>query len=148
MQEFDAQLARRVWNRVQGGQEELLPMRTLISRERELAAGIRALSRQLQGKSRQLLEGLAKQSEQHVLWLKGMCLCDGEPAPHPGAMTAGAQPALAAVRRLYSRTLALLGEYKRRQEDGQYGAVFDRMVRQEAEACATLLELMATVGSK
>ena len=148
MQEIDAQMAGRVWNRVRGGQEERLPLRVLISRERELAAGIRALARQLRGRPGQLLEGLAKQSEQHVLWLKGMCLCDGAPAPHPAAMSAGAQPAQAAVRRLYSRTLALLGEYSRRQEDGQYGAVFGRMAGQEAEACAKLLELMAAVGGK
>ena len=147
MEGFDAQLARRVWDRVAGSREQL-PVRTLISRERELATAARGLARQLQGKPGQLLEGIGKRAEQHILWLKGMCLCDGEPIPGGASAPVGAQPAAAAVRRLYSRNLALLEEYRHRQEDGQYGPVYGRMAREKADSCAVLLELMAMLGEK
>lgn len=147
MEEFDAQLARRVWDRVTLSREQL-PVRTLISRERELATAARGLSRQLQGKRGQLLDGIGKRAEQHMLWLKGMCLCDGEKVPRVSPAPVGAQPPAAAVRRLYSRTLALLEEYRHRQEDGQYGPVYGRMAKEKAESCAILLELMAMVGEK
>lgn len=147
MENYDAEMAQRVWQRVRG--EQSLPagpanLQGLIAAEAEAAAAYTRLARQLPDKAGRLHQ-MAEDSRRHGACLRGIrYLCTGD------RVTAKLLPARqetteTALRRCYGQSLRSATEYHSRTDDQQYGHVFAAMADKKREHCRTLLEIIGSV---
>ena len=145
MENYDAEMAARVWKRVRGEADAEPPrmgIQGLAAAEWAESAVYLMLSRQLQGREKAVLRQLFEEERTHADCLKGMhLLTTGKPlalrTPPPSPET----PELA-LRKCYARTLRALKEYESRQDDPEYGHVFRHLAEEERKHCTVILELV------
>lgn len=151
MEEYDALLARRVWQRVQPD-AELTALGTqrqddtrllaLAAQELDDAAAYAALARRFNGAAAALLRRLSEQERAHAACLRGIYRMLGGSLPE----IRGAQPADgvldAMLRRRYGREAECIDAYERHASDKVYGAVFARLAEQERAHAQAVLELL------
>lgn len=156
MERIDADMARRVWQRVApntreeaaaprearapieaGG--EAAALCALAAQELSDAAAYEALGRMLGGQK--ALLAIAREERAHAACLRGMCRLYGAEPPALRALppTEGAVRAL--LCRRCAREWACIEEYTRRA-DGRFGPVFARLAAQERAHAQTVLELL------
>lgn len=145
MDNYDAEMAERVWKRVRG-EADAEPPRTglqgLAAAELMEAAVYLMLSRQLQGREKAMLRRLFEEEQSHAECLKGIhFLMTGNPLPLRTPPPAAETPELA-LRKCYARTLRALKEYEDRKADPEYGHVFRHMAEEERKHCRLILELV------
>lgn len=148
MENYNAEMAERVWKRVRGEQDAELPqmgLQGLAAAEWAEAAVYLMLSRQLQGHEKAMLRQLFEEERSHASCLKGMYLLStGTPmslrTPPPVPET----PELA-LRKCYARTLKALKEYESRIEHPEYGHVFRQLAEEERRHCMMILELVGRI---
>ena len=146
MEKIDPAMEQRVWGRVRGDGVPAQPgLQALAAAELAEAAVFLMLSRQLQGREKEQLRRLFAEEQRHADRLRGMhTMITGQPLPlrMPPAQT---QLPETALRKSYAHKLRAIGEYQRRSEDREYGAVFAELARQEMEQCAVILEIMGNL---
>ena len=154
MRAYDPQKAERVWQRVQGSQEETKQVRRnenlqeLIMNEWTAAATYLRLARQMPPKEAAVLQRLGNEEQTHAACLKGIyTLITGEKAVtrSPQQETGTAEVTL---RRCYGWEMRSLKEYEARIDDPEYGHVFARLAEQEREHCRLVLEMLGRLERK
>ena len=145
MQEIDQELQQRVWDRVNGSGTKP-SLQAMAARERTAAAAYLMLSRQMQGRAKELLRQLYHRAQTHSRYLSGMnILLEGRPLSVHTVPPEGTRPAVL-LSRCYAGALKAAAEYENHAADSQTGAVFSRMAREERENCAMLLEILGQPG--
>ena len=151
MENYDAQMAARVWERVRGTPQEVPPaaplreedtIAALIAGELAAAAVYARLAQGRDGWEGTLLRRLAGEERAHAACLKGVYrLITGRSAAVQAPPPAR-EAKEAALRRSYTRTLQALREYGARCASGEFGPAFTILAQQERAHCASLLELL------
>lgn len=144
MDNFDTEMAARVWQRVQDGRQEDAVSHSptgLLHSTLTDAAVFAALSRKLHGK---LIQQLAHEERSQAARLRGICVyVDGSvpkiPTPSPGS-----EPTGVLVRRCYVNHIRRLAEYEQHSGDTDFGPVYKELAAQEQRHCAALMELLGT----
>lgn len=145
MEQFDPEVAARVWQRVQGRQEAEPAgedLRLLMQTEMELAAVYRRLAGQASGRSRELLRRLYEGEMANLACLKGIQTLRGGQMPKGNTLPGGKEGAGKALEKCYHRTRRLAGEYTARSAEAEFGAVFYTMAERERELCALAAEVI------
>ena len=146
MEKQNLELEQRVWKRIRGEEPPSpVSIQSLMAAEQDEAAIHLMLSRQMQGREKALLRKMFEEDRCHAAMLRGMNeLMTGK---RLATRTAPPQPQTPqiALRKSYARKLQALSEYESRCTDGEYGAVFFKMVQQEKEHCALILEILGSM---
>jgi rubrerythrin len=149
MEQFDTALEKRVWQRVHGCAEPegTAPgLQALALAEHTTAAVYLMLARMAQGPEKALLRQLYQQEKQHSRILSGISvLRDGQALVLRPIAPDNDRPE-AALRKCYSRTLQAFACYSDRERDGEYGAIFHQLARQEQEHCRIIAEILGITG--
>ena len=149
MEQFDAQKAARVWQRVQN-REQPEPLRkdqgALIRAVGEQAACYRNLSRAMPGKYGERLREYARQQLRAGECLKGICRLSGiQPGSGPNKPVSGEAP-LRMLEKCCHGERRLVAEYGDRMTDPDWGRVYEKMAAEAAERCCGLLEILGSMG--
>lgn len=141
MEQLDRERAQRIWQRVQGTREkEDMPLAGWVYRSQQLRHGLTALQSQL---GAQKMQNLLKRQKEHEHILRGLCLLHGENVPAvPDRGEGSLSEAL--LRRCIGLSLALAREYRRWEDDGEYGDVLACLRRLLQAQCAELIGLYGT----
>ena len=148
MEHIDPEMARRVWQRVQGQSEPVATgedLRPLMCTVQELAAVYRKLWANSSGRSKELLKRLQQAEAANYACLKGIQSLRGGRPPKGNLPPMANEPAEKALEKCYHRTRRLMAEFTARSAESEFGAVFYAMGERERELCAILMEL---VGSR
>lgn len=151
MENYDPELAARVWQRVRapGAQapesEALAP---LIAGEWAGAVAFMRLSRNFKGREAATLRRLSEQAQAHAACLRGIyTLSTGQKCVVQAPPPAQERPE-AVLRRCYAQAMQALDEYERRSADREYGPVYTRLAQQKREHCQAVLELIGSIAGK
>ena len=147
MESFDQEKARRIWERVNGGQNAAPDPNTLtalMAQELTDAALLARLSKQIGGRGGDLLH-LAQGCRQHAGYLRGICAMICKDRPNPAVPTPAVTSASGALRTCYVNCLRRMREYEAMSPDPDYGPVFRNMADTSRHQCAALLELIGKV---
>lgn len=149
MEQFDADKAARVWQRVQN-REAPEPLRkepgALIRASAQQAAYYRHLSRALPGKYGERLREYVRQQQRAADCLKGICRLSGiTPAAGP-AGTVQAEAPIRMLEKCCHGERQLFSEYAARTADPEWGRVYGKMAAEAAERCCGLLEILGAMG--
>lgn len=141
MSKMDEELERSVWSRVRE-QEAQPALQPLAVAERSAAAMYLMLSRMMQGRKKELLRQLYHREQIHCRYLCGISVArNGKNL----SIRTGAPEVTTAensLRRCYASTLQAMAHYRARSQDPEYGHLFERLAREEAENCAMILEIL------
>ena len=151
MNQFDSEQVRRIWQRVQSGNELPQPpadtppgtdFAKLSDAEREISRLYLQLSRYFPGQNSRLLHQLSRQAQSRAVTLRGICrLCDCDCPPAPVVPQRNTNPRLL-LHRCYALSRQAAAAYRRQEAHPQFGAVFEKMAARQEECCATLLSLL------
>ena len=150
MEIIDAQLQKRVWDRVRGANvprelESRLP--DMIAHARTAATAYRQLIPKSKGRSAALLGQMHRQALEQLSNLKGIYTrLTGKP-PLMKAPQVPPLPRPIALRQCYHRALQQADNFQRLQADPQFGPQFQRMLLQTRGHCKTLSELLSEKSS-
>lgn len=141
MEEYDAALAARVWQRVYAGRPENNRedgLEGLIAAARHLTLAYRQLARQSSGPWQQL----AGETQERTACLRGIrhCLTGEAPPPLPAA---GRQPP-PSLRHCYTLELQAHAAYQNRTADPEFGPVYALLSQQAAAHCRRILEQLGS----
>ena len=149
MEQFDPEVAARVWQRVQGQREPEArgeDLRPLMQTVQELAAAYRRLAGQTSGRSRELLRRLHEGQMANLACLKGLQTLRGGPIPKGNILPPGKEGAGKTLERCYHRSRRLAGEYTARSTEMEFGGVFYEMAERERRLCALAAEAIGEMG--
>lgn len=150
MENYDAQKAARVWQRVQNstqGDSDAAVFAAMVAEEQTDAVTYLHLSRRYQGKEAASLRRLFEEEQSHAACLKGIyTLITGQRIPSRSLPTP-TEPTGVILRRCYGREMRALAQYEAWMGHREYGPVFQRLARQEQEHCRILLELLGKLKS-
>lgn len=151
MAQIDPEMARRVWQRVQGeapGQSNTPSLQTLMEDAWEDAKVFRQLSRRHRGKRAALFLQLHRQILEHLRILKGICAltqrCDPVFPPAPPRQE---QEGIL-LRRSYGRALQRLSWYSANEGDPRYGHLLAPLIHQTRNHTRLLLQMMTRPTEK
>lgn len=141
MERIDPQVAKRVWQRVQG---EDMSVRPLLAAERRCYGACRQLKRMLPGKSR-ALQQLEESCGQRIRCLLGIeSLLTGMRTPEL-PLKPRQETAEGLLRHCYQQSVSLVSDYQRRGEHPEYGPVFLELAGQMRQQCIKLLEILGSM---
>lgn len=141
MEQYDAKMAQRVWQRVKGTRESL---GALIAGESQLVGICKRLTRQMPERSGQW-KALEEQCQQHIRILKGVgYLTSGRPAGEL-PLKPRQETAAGLLRSGYLQCIKATREYSHWAEDEEYGVCFRFLADQKQRQSLTFLEVL---GSK
>ncbi len=144
MEKFDPEMEQRVWNRIRGQEQapQTIGLQSLAAAEQNEAAVYLMLSRQLQGMEKSILRKLFAEEQTHAAILRGMhTAATGQKLTLRTIPPKPETPEIA-LRKCYARKLKAIAEYESRSGDREFGAVFSKLLRQEQEHCAVILQLL------
>lgn len=138
MEQYDPQMAQRVWERVGAA----TPRESWVSPmgEQTLAEAFSRLARLLPGNAGHL-QSLSKECRRAAACLKGIAVMAGEQEKAVTAAPMSAAGAESLLRMCYGRCLKLLSEYRSRAEDDQFGCVFAALAEEKQNHCRKILEI-------
>ena len=149
MEQFDAEKATRVWQRVQN-REMPEPQRKdpgeLIRAAAEQAALYRALSRAMPGKYGERLREFGRQQQRAGDCLKGICRLSGITPQSGPARSIQPEPPIRMLEKCCHGERRLVGEFSARMADPEWGRVYGKMATEAAERCCGLLEILGAMG--
>lgn len=143
MENFDAALEQRVWQRVRG-EGQAATLQAMAAAEQSAAATYLMLSRVAQGPEKAQLRQLFERERNHGRCLNGISiLSEDKPLSVRTLPPQNDRPEIA-LRKCYAQTLRAIREYSGRTEDPEYGHVFRHMLHQEKEHCRMILEILGS----
>ena len=138
MEQYDAKMAQRVWQRVTGTRE---PVGALITAESQCVAICRRLARQTGDRNGQW-KALEEQCQQHIRILKGIgYLSSGKPAGEL-PLKPRQETVAGLLRSGYLQCIKLAREYRRWAEDEEYGGCFQQLADKKQRQSLTFLEVL------
>ena len=151
MEQYDSQMAARVWQRVQGGITEENPIQDLLIFLQEELTDL-TYYRQLSGTSgsaaKPELQQLIKATQQCVFTLRGIHLLLIGTIPEAKAFPLPKELPNAALRRSYGNTLRRSARYEQWSSHREYGCAFSEMTVLSQKRCCLLLQLIGIRHSK
>ena len=145
MENYDPQMAARVWQRVKGSQQpenEAAQLQAMIHQAHNAASVYLQLSRRFQGKDAAALHRLSEDAQSQAACLQGIySLIAGQTAVSH-APSVPQEPPEATLRRCYGKSMQALAQYEQWSSHKEYGPAFARLAQQEQDHCRTLLELL------
>ena len=152
MEKVDKQLEKRVWQRVQSRQEPAAPLprqeklKPWVLVAQENTAVLRALQLQLIGKQWEGLRRLEQDSARMVYTLRGLGMLLDEnirlsPVPTPKEVPRRA------LEKCFHRTRRLRDEMEKRSGDGEYGPVYQSLMRKCDDLCAAIAEMIGRLDT-
>ena len=146
MEQYDSQLAQRVWQRVRGetaGSQG--SAKAFLLAEAEAGAGYRQLSR-LMPEKKQLWRQLLGDTQRHMAYLRGMLyLTEGHRGTDIPIKPRQEQPD-ALLRLCCTQCLKLAEQYRAFADDPEYGWVYAAMADTKQAHFATILEVIGNMG--
>lgn len=138
MEKIDQQMAKRVWQRVQG---EGFSVRPMLAAERRCNSALQHLRRMLPGKGRawQQLEEGCRQRIRCLLGIDNQLT--GERLKELPLKPRQETPQ-GLLRHCYQQSVALMAEYQRWGDHPEYGGVFTEFAGQMRQQCIKLLEIL------
>lgn len=137
----------KIWQRVRG---ETPPITDGLP---GLAAGClaratlySALSQQMQGPGRSILQQLQENEQRCARCIKGVFRMAGGTPMNPGTVPLSPKKIEPALRKCYGQTLKALAACNARAFDGEYGPVFTDIAARQRENCCRLAELMGILS--
>ena len=144
MENYDPQMAARVWKRVTG--ESLPPvspdLQSLIEEELADAAAYLHLSRFFHSPYDRILRQMHRQEQSHAACLKGIYRMTTGTRCTPRLPKPIREKPLLTLQRCYERELHCVNRYTLNSSDPRFGQSYVRMALQEQEHCRILLELL------
>ena len=140
MEQYDAQKAARVWQRVRG--EEPRDDLPLPGSEEQLAALYRSLGRLIPGPVPGQLE---QECMNHAATVRGIWNLIGTPRQNAKVPEGTKSTAPALLGTCYSRTLRAIGEYERFSDHPEYGCAFRILAEQKRQQACRLLGLLGSL---
>ena len=148
MDKQDLSLEQQVWQRVRACREEEPghDLRQLQREAMELAAIYGNLSSRMTGSAQALLRQLHAGERANAAALAGIGILSGSGGEslkrwQPGKEDLGKQ-----LMRCYHRTRRCMTEYLARSAEPEYGLVFEKLAKREAEHCALIAEILGVTG--
>ena len=144
MNHIDPHTAAKVWERVKAPpvNTEADTIRSLMAEELLDALTYQRLAKKLPPTQGLIARQLAQQEQAHAVCLKGIYTMLTGSTPNLPTPAPQDDPPQVILRRCYGREMRCLAQYEARQNDPQYGHVFQRLAREEQEQCRKLLELL------
>ena len=149
---FDKEMAKRVWERVQSAQPEVPVQPTnhtdmlqgLIVEEWQAAESYSLLARQLADK-KAALHTLYEQKKGQIACLKGIYTMISGSAPVIHAKVPSAESPERMLRRCYGRQMRCLARYEAKAGDPEYGPIYAKLALQNRNHCHALLEIIGSL---
>lgn len=142
MENYDAAMAQRVWQRVRGEETAHPGLQALAAAERSEAAVYLILSKVLQNREKLLLRQIFTQEQEHAACLRGIHFLTIDKPLALRTVPPASEPPEITLRKSYGRKLRALQEYESRASDPEYGPAFAHMARQEREHCVLILQIL------
>ena len=152
MEKFDPEMAKRVWQRVQGETEPVtdpIPtasVQALAAAELEQAGRFLQLSGQLRTGEKALLRRLYEEEKGHAALLRGIQTMTAGKCPAMRSAPAKQTAPEVTLRKCYGAALRAAKEYENRASDPEYGPAFAALARQERSHCALILEILGSMA--
>ena len=146
MEQYDAQLAQRVWQRVRGETVGAQGnVKGLLLAEAEAGAVYRQLSRAYPEQKR-LWQRLAGENRRHMAYLRGILyLTEGHRGDEIPIKPRPEQPE-ALLRLCCAQCLKLEGQYRELSDDPEYGCIYEMLAAGKRAQFAAVLESIGAMG--
>ena len=143
MERMDAQLQRRVWERVLGTAEQPRQenWKGLLYPAQENALVYQNLSAQSGQHHGEKLRRLQQEQRRCIACIKGICRLRGEKVKTP-VVQIPKEPARRALEKCYHREKRVWEACEHWSSDPDHGVVFGRLAQQAREHCVTILEIL------
>lgn len=152
MENIDAGMARRVWQRVQGSAAEPTTEKTpntdLIFQSHGLAGLYWGLQRQLTGQSALQARELHRQHRELTACLKGMALVSGQTIPGLPPINTGSGTIRSILLGCFHRERRLGDALACQTGDPVFGPVWQTLAGKAAKRACALLELLGEIQEK
>ena len=141
-------MEQQVWQRVQAnrGEQPRNDLRQLQREAMELAAIYRSLSSQLTGSPKESAQKLYRGEKANVLTLAGLEILSQGGGEAMKLWQPQKEDPKKLLQRCYHRTRRCMTEYQARSAEAEYGVVFDKLAKREAEHCTLIAEILGTMG--
>lgn len=134
--------AGRPWERSRPEETPETGLQQLAAVQMELMGVYARLSRQFQGREREMLVSLRGQCMEQVRCLKGMYRMITGRMLHAAAIPPMEERTEVALRRCYGKALRQISAYESRVHQPEYGCVYEHLLREEKNHCWTLTRLV------
>lgn len=131
-----------VWQRVRGEETPEAGLQQLAAVQLELMGVYTRLAKVFQGREREMLLSLRGQCMEQLRCLKGIHRMITGTALTAASVPPPEERAETALRRCYGKALRQIAAYESRMHNGEYGCVYEHMVREEKDHCRMLARLM------
>jgi len=147
MENYDEEQELRVWQRIRGElpPENLEGLQALAAAEWAEASGYLMLSRQFQGKEKEMLRRMFEEDRAHASCLRGIDAITSGKNRVPRTTPPAPDSPRIALKKCYGREIRALREYELRTTDPEYGHVFASLAAQEQEHCRMILEILGNL---
>ena len=143
MEYYDSGKEQQIWQRVCGnGAVPSESIQGLAAAEINEAAVHWLLSQQLQGKERAALRRIFEEDQAHAACLKGVHYFMEDQPLSIRPVLPGPEALLVALRKSYGRKLKALREYTVRENDPEYGHIFQKIAQEEQQHCKLILQIV------
>ena len=148
MGNFDREMAKRVWQRVQAAQPDIPSLPTQpagqlqhwILEEWQTCQRYIILQRQLQDS--QLLQGLIQQKRAQISCLKGIYRLVAEKQPKVVGVAPKQEPPAVLLRKCYGTLMRCLAQYEAMSRDPEYGSAYAQLAQENKRQCHSILRLL------
>ena len=146
MENYDADMEQRVWQRIRGAEQpQEKSMQVLAAAELTEAAVHLMLSQQLQGKEKALLRTIFEDDQNHAACLKGIHYFTTDSTLSVRPVPPAPDAPVMALRKCYARKLRAQKEYESRASDPEYGSVFRQLAEDEGRHCKMILQIAGSI---
>ena len=138
---------QEVWQRVQANREAV-PVNDLGQLQREameLAAAYRNLSTQLTGTPKESVMKLHRGEKANAMTLAGLEILSRDRGEALKLWQPKKEDPRKLLQRCYHRTRRCMTEYLARSAEAEYGVVFEKLAKREAEHCALIPEILGSL---
>lgn len=138
---------QQVWQRIRSAQEEgqKNDLRQLQREAMELAAIYRGLMPRMKGHQQEQLARLHQGERNNAAVLAGIGILSHQNPEHLKLWQPEKEEPKKLLERCYHRTRRCLTEYLARSAEGEFGVLFERMAKREAEHCMIIAEVLGNL---
>ena len=145
--EKDRSMEQQVWQRVHANRETapVNDLRQLQQEAMELAAVYRSLASRLTGKQQDQVKRLYEGEKANAAALAGIGILSRQGGEALKLWQPGREAPQKVLERCYHRTRRCMTEYLARSAAGEFGIVYEKLAKREAEHCERLAQLLGSI---
>lgn len=147
MEHYDPQVAKRVWQRVQGGSAPGEELPRILMTEQELMALYQQLAHDLPDKAG-LFRQLREETQRHWQCLRGIRFLTVASRPAETPLKVTPAPTESLLRKCYAKNLQAVQFYHANADNSEYGFCYALLAQQKHRHAMTLLELLGAPPKK